>query len=234
MHIRRYNSRDELHAGLAADWLALVRDGNDGEEFSFALAGGTTPAPVYRDFAARLQQLQAQKPVRVKLVATDERWVPNSDSQSNEGLIESCFPVLKQDQDACQLVSLKTAHASPAQALSVVSERLNTEFPDPFSAVLLGMGTDGHFASLFPGQSPSDELDARVTCVSAYHPATGQPRISLSMSRIVDTRRIWLLITGEEKLRVLQDCERVNDKLPIARLLRNARCEVEVYWSAEA
>lgn len=233
MRLHRYDSKAELYEALVVEWLASVQTEDPGETLSFALAGGTTPSPIYRIFSAKLRKLLVQQPRQVKLVATDERWVPNTDAQSNEGLIVSCFQIEDEADYPCKLVSLKTDDPSPELALHTVSKRLENEFPGSFSAVLLGMGTDGHIASLFPDRTALEEANAGTNCLAARHPATGQERISLSMSRLLNSKRAWLVITGEEKLEVLQDSERGKSQLPIARFLRNALCEIDVYWSPD-
>jgi 6-phosphogluconolactonase len=230
MHLHRYPSKDALFEALASDWMAIIEGGHAGQTFSFALTGGTTPAPIYRNMAAKLHG--SKQPARIKLVAIDERWVPDQDPQSNEGMITSCFRLDEQQSDACRLVSLKTGQPSPDLALDAIARKLETEFPEPFSMVLLGMGTDGHIASLFPGAGTLDE-DGGLPCLAAQHPVSGQPRISLSLRRLLDTRRAWVVITGDEKLKVLQDSARSADQLPIARFLRDAQCDVEVYWSPD-
>lgn len=229
MHLHRYPSKAALFEALASDWMAIMERGQTGQTFSFALTGGTTPAPLFRNLAAKLHE--SKQPARIKLVAIDERWVPDDDPQSNEGMIVSSFRLDEQQSDVCRLISLKTGQASPDLALDAIARKLETEFPEAFSMVLLGMGTDGHIASLFPGAGTLDE-DGGRPCLAARHPDSGQPRISLSLRRLLNTQRAWVVITGDEKLKVLQDCAQ-SSALPIARFLREVQCDVEVYWSPE-
>jgi 6-phosphogluconolactonase len=229
MHLHRYQSKDELFEAIATDWMAVMEGEHTGKTFSFALTGGTTPAPIYRNMEAKLHG--SKQLVRIKLVAIDERWVPNQDPQSNEGMIASCFRLDERQSDACRLISLKTEQPSPDLALDAVAHKLEAEFPEPFSMVLLGLGTDGHIASLFPGAGTLDEAGG-MPCLAARHPVSGQPRISLSLPRLLNTQRAWVVITGDEKLKVLHDSARSPD-LPIARFLRDVQCDVEVYWSPD-
>jgi 6-phosphogluconolactonase len=234
MRLHRHVTKTELYDRLASEWIANIQSGSADATPSFALAGGTTPAPIYRRFLERLKEIGASPARRIDLVATDERWVPNTDVQSNEGLIESCFHIAGNDENPCRLVSLKTGDASPSQAIGTVSHRLDAAFPGPFSAVLLGMGNDGHIASLFPGANSDDETGHAANCLPARHPVTEQPRMSLSMHRLLNTQRAWLVITGDEKLALLQNCERGKRDLPIAQFLQRAGCEVDVYWSPDS
>lgn len=211
----------ELSESLLAEWIAAIDQAAKTQRpASFALAGGSTPAPLYR----RLDQLLAKRePGKINLLATDERWVADSDPQSNEGLFKQCLPLSYAKQ--WQLISLKNAARTPEVAVEAISERLNQQIPHSLTAVLLGMGADGHIASLFPGApTQHDEL----ACLAAVHPQTRQSRISLSLPRLLDTEKIWLLITGAEKRQVFENAAK--DSLPIAQLLAQARCNIEVFW----
>jgi 6-phosphogluconolactonase len=216
-----FNNFAELIEALVTEWLSVIdKEVRAGRSASFALAGGSTPAPIYR----RLDQRLMSSPVTgMKLVATDERWVDDSDAQSNEGLFKQCLSLTYQKQ--WQLISLKNAAPAPEAAVDAISERLDRQLPQSFSAVLLGMGTDGHIASLFPG-APT-QLDD-YSCLAALHPQTGQSRMSLSLPRLLETKKIWLVITGAEKRQVLETA--LMGHLPIAALIREAPCDVEVFW----
>lgn len=92
------------------------------------------------------------------------------------------------------------------------------------------MGTDGHIASIFPsaGNVP---IGAGPDCLAAVHPQTGQERMSPSMQRQMRARRIWLVITGNEKLEVVQNAnETLDTRSPISVLLQHAPCPVDVFW----
>ena len=213
-----FENFDALSTALSEQWLTLIQQAEIGS--SFALAGGSTPSPVYRKLDTLLAQNKA--PALCKLVATDERWVTDADAQSNEGLFRRCF---EQSMNAGQtsLVSLKDAASTPEVATSAIHQRLQQQLPKAFDAVLIGMGADGHVASLFPGAPVQhDDLD----CLAALHPQTRQCRMSLSLPRLVNTRRIWLVISGAEKRQVLENAA----GLPVEALVRAAGCTVDVFW----
>ncbi|CAN5841754.1 6-phosphogluconolactonase [soil metagenome] len=228
MHFHHFSNFSELSDALLTKWsteidkAALAR-----LPASFALAGGSTPAPLYR----LLDQILAGRKnnsddrdlnPQIKLVATDERWVSDDDSQSNEGLFKRCLPLTYGKQ--WQLVSLKNVASNPEVAAEAISARLQRELPRPFNGIVLGMGADGHIASLFPG-APTRHDD--LACIAALHPQTRQSRMSLSLPRLLDTNNIWLVITGTEKRQLL---ETAAGDLPISALLREARCNIEVFW----
>ncbi|MBC3931522.1 6-phosphogluconolactonase [Undibacterium curvum] len=220
LHFHEYSDFAALSTALSQQWLNLIQD--TPQASSFALAGGSTPAPVYQ---AMDKLLAASTPAQpVKLVATDERWVPDADSQSNEGLFRRSL-ALSAEARRWQLISLKNASSSAEIATEAIHTRLQAELPDAFDAVLLGMGADGHIASLFPGApTQHDEL----ACLAAVHPQTRQCRMSLSLPRLLNTRRIWLVITGAEKRAVLDSAQQQG--LPVAALLQQAQCDIDVYW----
>ncbi|MES2072883.1 MAG: 6-phosphogluconolactonase [Pseudomonadota bacterium] len=226
MRMHEYPDFASLSDALSTQWLDVIH--SKAATSSFALAGGTTPAPIYRKLNALLATSSAAAGV-IKLVATDERWVDDADPQSNEGLFRRCLEQSGRGTPRWQLVSLKTADTTPGAAIPAVTSRLAEQLPAAFDAILLGMGADGHIASLFPGAPQLLVKDAASLCVAATHPQSGQTRISLSLSRLLNTQRIWLIITGDEKRRVLENA--ATSDLPISALLREAACAVDVFWS---
>lgn len=221
LQFNSYTNFAELTDALVAEWLNAIDQAISKRlPSSFALAGGSTPAPVYRQLD---RLLSTRDTCQIKLIATDERWVDDSDAQSNEGLFKQCLPLTYGKQ--WKLISLKNAARSPEVAIEAISDRLSQQIPSSLNAVLLGMGADGHIASLFPG-APTQHDD--LNCLAAVHPQTRQSRISLSLPRLLQTEKIWLVITGAEKRKVLETANASD--LPIAALLREARCNIEVFW----
>lgn len=218
---RRFENFAELSKSLVGEWINLIDSAATAKRpAAFALAGGSTPAPVYRELDQALAQ---RSPSDVRLTATDERWVHDNDPQSNEGLFKKCLPLSYGKQ--WNLVSLKNAANTPEVAMEAINERLHQQLPTRFSAILLGMGADGHIASLFPGAPvQADGLD----CLAAVHPQTHQTRISLSLPRLLQTEKIWLVITGDEKRQVFENA--LKTSLPITNLLKQAQCQIEVFW----
>ncbi len=210
-----------LNQTLALKWLGRVQSTPASEPCTFALAGGTTPGPLYREFDLLFAQAS---PRRIQLVATDERWVLDDDAQSNERLFRRSFAT---SAGLWDLVSLKNSQAHPADAIADINARLAHCCNHPFAAVILGMGADGHIASLFPDAGDLLREDPSTACVAACHPQSQQARMSLSLSRLLSTRSIWLVISGAEKRQVL---EHAAPSTPIGALLNKAHCDVEVYW----
>jgi 6-phosphogluconolactonase len=219
--LREFANFSALSDHLSRQWLATIIATPVDQRCSFALAGGSTPAPLYRQFDA-LYAASGARPIQ--LLATDERWVADSDPQSNEGLFRQCFAA---SRARWNLISLKNSQPNPADAVQVIDARLKENCPDALTAIILGMGADGHIASLFPDAPQLLTTRSESACVAALHPESRQARMSLSFARLLDSKSIWLVITGSEKRRVLEDAAKTGAG-PIGALL--AAASVEVFW----
>src|SRR5579863_3235635 len=163
---------------------------------SLVVSGGRSPV--------RLFEILRSQPLdwsRVCVALADERWVAPEDTSSNEHLVRS---VLLQDRAAsARFHGLK--NGAPTPDLGAVSAwETFARVPRPFDAVILGMGDDGHTASLFPGSPnlPSALNPAAAAgCVGMRAPTPPQARLSLNLTALLDSRRIVALITGEAKWR---------------------------------
>ena len=195
----------------------------------FAASGGKTPL---RFFQALSQRSLDWSKVIVTLV--DERWVPADDTRSNEAFVRA--NLLRGRAAAAQFAPLYQAGiATPEEGVPAVSARV-AMLDLPFDALVLGMGEDGHTASFFPGGDKLAEAtdpngDALVLPMRA--PGAGEPRITLTLPLILDSRAIYLHIEGEHKREVLESArlaDAANNAWPVSAVLRNARAPVKVYW----
>ena len=192
----------------------------------FAATGGSTPKACY-------EQLR-ERPIdwsRVDVTLGDERWVPPSSPDSNQGMLQA--ELLQGGAAPARLVPLWRDLASPEATAEAAEPDIAALLP--FEVVLLGMGEDGHFASLFPGSPALAEgldLDTPRLCIGvpAGAPAPPQPRISLTLRALVETRLVVLLITGEAKLRMLRSAMAGAD-LPVRALLVQSRAPVRILWA---
>ncbi len=138
---------------------------------------------------------------RVCIALADERWVDTDDPDSNEKLVRD--HLLRGPAAAASFHGLKNGAPTPDMG-AVSAWETFARVPRPFDAVILGMGDDGHTASLFPGSPnlPSALNPAAVAgCVGMWSPVAPQPRLSLNLSALLDSRRIVLLINGAGKWR---------------------------------
>ena len=153
---------------------------------SLALSGGTSPREAYR----RLAALPVDWP-RVELLFADERCVPPEDSESNYRLVRECL--LDHIRGAGPVVRRMRGEAEPTGAAREY-ERL---LPPRLDVLLLGVGSDGHTASLFPGAPTLERRDARVLAVVGPEPTPR--RITLAPAEIERARRVLVLVQGARK-----------------------------------
>jgi 6-phosphogluconolactonase len=206
-----------LKAAIAARGLA-----------SLVVSGGKTPIQLFERL--RCEDIDWS---RVCVALADERWVEPSDAGSNEKLVRDVL--LKGSAAKARFIGLK--NAAPTPDLGAVSAwETFARVPRPFDALVLGMGDDGHTASLFPG-SPNlpRALNAAAVagCVGMWSPVAPHARLSLNLSALLDSRRIVLLIAGAEKWRTYctaNDSGDVRD-MPVRAILRQQRTPVEVMWA---
>ncbi|MGP1665226.1 MAG: 6-phosphogluconolactonase [Rhodanobacter sp.] len=196
---------------------------------SLAVSGGSTP----KDFFGRLS-VEAMDWSRVHITLVDERWVPDTDERSNARLVQSVL--LQNAAAAAQFVPLYTGAATPEAGLADVSARV-AALPRPCDAVVLGMGEDGHTASFFPqGDHLAEALDLDATALvwPMRAQAAGEPRITLSLSALLNTHALYVLVTGARKRDMLANARlglgEARD-YPITAVLTQPRVPVAVYWS---
>ncbi|MGO8828164.1 MAG: 6-phosphogluconolactonase [Steroidobacteraceae bacterium] len=195
---------------------------------SLVVSGGRTPVKLFETL--RTLELDWS---RVCVALADERWVDPKDAASNERLVRD--ELLKDKAAAARFLGLK--NAAPSPDLGAVSAwETFARVPRPFDLTLLGMGDDGHTASLFPG-SPNlrSALNpaAAAGCVGMWAPSPPQARLSLNLSALLDSRRIAILIGGEAKWRTYAAASGAGavEDMPVRAVLRQQHTPVEVIWA---
>ena len=163
---------------------------------SFAVPGGTTPGPIYDVLCAADLDW-----ARVHVMLTDERWVPEGHERSNAGLLKE--RLLTERAAAATFLPFYVDGKAPDQAVAALSERLAPEMP--ISLLLLGMGTDMHTASLFPGAKGLTEALAPDAAAVMPIRAEGQePRVTLTLPALNGAMTQHLVIFGSEKRAALE------------------------------
>jgi 6-phosphogluconolactonase len=160
-----------------------------------ALAGGETPRPVYETLAGSALA-DAMPWGAVEWYFGDERAVPADDPQSNHRMVRETLFASR--PEALAHLHRMPADADDAAAAAAAYGRL---LPDPLDLVLLGMGEDGHTASLFPGSPALDERDARVVPVTGQKPPFR--RMTITPPVIASAREVLVLVTGASKAETL-------------------------------
>ena len=222
-----FDTREEASRAAATRLQsALERRLATGGEASLVISGGTTPADCLRELAAANLDWK-----RVHAVLSDERWVPADSADSNEKLAREWL--LTGAAAAANLHSVFRPRMSVDERAAQLDQELR-QHPLPFAGALLGMGADGHFASLFPDAenlASGLDPDSPVLCIPVRTKASPHARISLTLSALSRSDEIVLLIFGDEKRDVLRAAAEPASTLPVSRLLVQKRAPVHVYWA---
>jgi 6-phosphogluconolactonase len=226
MNDRRFETELGMAEALAADIaLALAQRISETGSASLILSGGRTPGLMF-DELSRLPLAWN----RVKITLADERLLPATDLESNERLVRD--RLLRREAEAAVFIPLWQGEGDPVE--SAIEAVCNME--RPFAMVVLGLGDDGHIGSLFPGMPGLGRAlypAADLTAVFVPGQASRQPRVSLTVATLLDTRRIALSFAGEPKRRVFESALAPGavEDLPVRAILRQTKVPVDVYWS---
>ncbi len=224
-----FTNRERQVQDLADRICALLGEGVEKQgRASLAVSGGSTPVPLFAELSGR--ELPWEK---VVVTLVDERWVEPADPDSNEHLVRT--HLLRNRAAAARLVGMKTEAEDAFAGETACEERLR-QVPRPFDVLVLGMGTDGHTASLFPGAGrleAATAMDSGRLCMAIVPPRAPHVRMTLTLPAILDSRQIFLHITGEEKRRVYARARAGGPagEMPIRYVLRQEQTPVEVYWA---
>lgn len=195
---------------------------------SLIVSGGRTPVTLYQRLAGIDLPWE-----QVRISLADERRVPEDDPRSNARLVRE--HLLQGRAGVAGFVPLHRDGADERADEAACAAALGT-LPRPFDAVILGMGADGHTASLFPGMpalGAALDPDNEACCQAVTAPAEPPERLTLTLATLLDSRWIALQVTGAEKWRTLADALTANDpqRYPVAALFRQRRVPVHVYWA---
>lgn len=216
----------ELAQLLAVDVAGWLREGIEQRGVAtLVVSGGSTPAPFFSALSG--MELDWSK---VVVTLADERWVPPTDTLSNEKLIRETF--LVGAASAALFLSLYNGAATPDEGWKDCNDALSA-LSTPLDIVVLGMGGDGHTASLFPdtkGLSDACDLTTEKLCWPMHPPHLSESRITLTLAALLNCHQLVLHITGEGKRDVFNQAHNGAD-LPIASVIESARDRLQVYWS---
>ncbi|MBS0275693.1 MAG: 6-phosphogluconolactonase [Proteobacteria bacterium] len=229
--LREFASTGDMAARLADEIVARLKSAVEVRgHASLVVSGGTTPGALFDVLCERDAPWG-----KVWITLSDERWIAPSEDGSNEKLVRT--RLLRGKAAGAHFTGMKTSDAKPENAQTTVETAISA-MPRPFDVVLLGMGDDGHTASLYP-RAPELKaaLDtgspALVHAVHAQNAAATGDRMTLTLRALLDTRWIALLIKGEEKMETYRAAESGSDvtDMPVRAVLGQAGVPVEVFWS---
>ncbi|MBR9912247.1 MAG: 6-phosphogluconolactonase [Gammaproteobacteria bacterium] len=226
--VREFDSRAALDQQLASEVAAILTNAVDARgKASLVVSGGSTPLNFFQLLSQ--QDLPWQY---VTITLADERWVEADHADSNQRLVQE--KLLLNKAAAASFVALKNS-AVNAEAGVEQCERDLAPL-GKFDLVILGMGGDGHTASLFPcSQELPQGLDMKSgrTCVAVQPTTAPHQRMSMTLPRLLDAAEIVVHIAGADKKAVLERALRVKDQaqLPISAVLQQQRTPVSVFWA---
>ena len=228
-HERPFDSPDAMAEALArAIGAELAQAIAARGEASLVLSGGRTPLRMFSHLS------RADLPWnRVKITLADERLVPASASDSNERVIRD--HLLQNEAQKAVFIPLWQGEGDPVESAIEAVAALKR----PLDVVVLGMGEDGHFASLFPGiPNLSLALDPASERIAIFVPSTParQPRVSLTLAVLLDAAMIFLSFEGQAKRSILERALAPGppEDLPIRAVLRQNAVTLDAYWSRAA
>lgn len=221
----RFPNADELARAAAEEWWRDIATAHqDNQTYHVALSGGRI---ALKFFAAVVELAKVRNvPVhRVHFFWADERCVPPDDPESNYRVAcERLFSPLKIPCDNIHRIrGEESAEVAANEAESEICRRapLDAEGQPVLDLVLLGLGEDGHVASLFPG-----ETESIASHPAAYRAITNSPkpplrRVTLGYAAIAAARQVWVLASGAGKQNALRESTKPTGQTPLARVLQS-------------
>jgi 6-phosphogluconolactonase len=229
-----FDSPADMAAQAAGDIGFVVESAIEAHEGArLALPGGSTPDLIY----AELLQRRDIDWTKVTIVPTDDRLVPHDHELSNYRKLEGFFGARR-----ANLVSLidPAGLGDAGEAGRLADARLST-LHWPLDLVCLGMGADGHTASIFPGpdydRAVAGPRERRAAGVRPNPKPEAAPvdRVTLTGAAIASARAVMIVIAGAEKRRVLEQAikEGPLSSAPIGRVLSAIEVPIDIFWSAQ-
>ena len=223
-----YDSPDEMAEAVAGDIGFIIESALDARAAALiAVPGGKTPLPVYEKLAKR--KLDWKK---VTIIPTDDRLVPvDSDLSNVRAIAQTFLPT------GARVIPIATALDDYRQAGNAADARLQ-DLPWPPDLAWLGVGDDGHTASIFAGPDLQDALDApkarrAVGVMPDPMPKEAPvPRVTLTRAAILSARTVLITVTGDKKRELLEGAidDGQSSKLPIGRVLAEAEQPIDIHW----
>ncbi len=229
--LRVFENGEDFSTTIAAEIAQSLNDGLAKRgSASLVAAGGTTPGDLYDALSE-----QDVDWARVSVTLSDERWSTSFADKTTEKLVLS--RLIRNRAAPARFIPLRNSHVSPKSGEAFAAVAIGS-MPRPFDVVLLGMGQDGHTASLYPhtdGLETALDLSSPALVRAVATPNTERlgERISLTARAILDSRRIIVLLRGNAKLDAYRWAASAPDPIeaPIRTVLFQSQVPVEVCWA---
>ncbi len=222
IHRNHYADIDQLAEGFAGFAATCLQEAlTKTPTISLVVPGGNTPRYYLPALAACTLPWE-----NITITLSDERWVEINDDASNELLVRK--NLLSHLPQNARFIGLKTHHNNPFEAMNELHHRIDG-LPLPIGLTVLGLGEDGHIASLFPGLNTTD-LNTTQHCIAVDQPIAPSPRVSLSMHTLVQSQHIALVVVGKTKRQLLdQLSEHPDPRIPLIWLLQRHQTPISVF-----
>ncbi|UVO49441.1 6-phosphogluconolactonase [Sphingomonas sp. SUN019] len=225
-----YEDAAEMAGAVAGDVQFIIESAIDARGAAvIALPGGKTPVPIYEKLSAAKLDWK-----RVTIVPTDERVVPLGDALSNVTMIAKAFL-----PKGARVMPIVPGANADYKAAGRSADALMQDLHWPLDLCLLGVGGDGHTASIFPGPDFDEALNgpkerrALGVMPEPLPPEAPVARVTLSRQGIITARALMIAVTGAGKKRVIEDAisEGAGSPYPIGRVLADAELPVDIHWA---
>ena len=217
MNLRIFDNTDDLLTAVARTLVQRVQAGAR----TIALSGGSTPKPLYTMLGSSpLREQLAETPIT--WIVVDERYVPVDDPDSNAGMMEKTL-FANGISSSHRFLPFRTELNDPAATTRIFEDEWRALGIDRLDVVLLGMGDDGHTASLFPG-TPALNVEDRIA-TEVYVPRLDSWRVTLTMPVLRAAKLRLVLATGARKKPILEAIREGAD-YPVAQVTR----DTETWW----
>jgi 6-phosphogluconolactonase len=226
-----YDAADEMADAVAGDIQFIIESAIDARGAAVvALAGGKTPLPIYEKLVAAKLDWK-----RVTIIPGDDRIVPLGDPLSNVTAIGKIFI-----PRGARVIPLVSEKAEDYKAIGRAADARLQDLHWPLDLCLLGVGGDGHCASIFPGNDYDEALNgprerrALGVMPDPLPPEAPVARVTLSRAAIVSARALMIALTGQAKRDVLEAAieQGASSAYPVGRVLADAELPVDIHWSA--
>jgi len=203
--VKIFDTEQELAEKLAEEFFVMSEDyRSEKKHFNISLSGGRTPKTLFTTIAKKFGKIITWN--NIHLFWGDERCVPLGDYESNYFMTKlSLIDHIKIPKENIHRIIGENEPHLEAQKYSneiLTNVRIENDLPS-FDLMLLGIGEDGHTASIFPDQL--ELMESNKICEVAVHPVSHQKRITLSGKVINNSENVFMLATGESKSRIVSE-----------------------------
>jgi 6-phosphogluconolactonase len=225
-----YDDAEEMADAVAGDAAFVIESALDARgQAVIALPGGKTPLPIYSKLAEKNLDWK-----RVTILPTDDRLVPMGDPLSNVTAMAKVFLPLK-----ARVMPITSEAAADYKAAGRAADARLQDVHWPLDLCLLGVGADGHTASIFPGEDFEEAVAGpherrAIGVMPADLPAEAPvPRITLTRAAMVTARALTIAVTGQKKRDVIEEAieQGPSSPYPIGRVLADVELPVDIHWS---